>query len=135
VKSVNWYVAVLVLESSILEAWSDHSVDLQFRLIRARDAEAAYERAMELGRKEELSYENPYGQTCVWSFKGLKDLQEILEDDLADGVEVYGFIEPGVAEDHVMPREQLPIFNQSRSADDEPDGGGWTGDRDWRADD
>src|SRR4051812_45174254 len=90
---LHWYVAVLVLESSIIEGWSDPSVDLQFRLIRAPDAEAAYERALILGRQDEHSYENPYGQTCVWTFKGLKDLQEVIKDELADGVEVYGFIE------------------------------------------
>ncbi len=49
-----------VLESSILEGWSDPSVDVQFRLIRAPHAEAAYERALILGRQDEHSYENPY---------------------------------------------------------------------------
>ena len=107
---LHWHIAVLVLESSIVDGPSDPSVDVQFRLIRAPDAEAAYDRALALGRKAEHSYENPYGQTCVWTFKGLKDLQEIIEDELADGVELYGFIEDGVAEDHVVPKERLTAF-------------------------
>ena len=93
---LHWHIAVLVLESSIVDGPSDPSVDVQFRLIRAPDAEAAYDRALALGRKAEHSYENPYGQTCVWTFKGLKDLQEIIED--------------GVAEDHVVPKERLTAF-------------------------
>lgn len=118
-----WYVAVLVLESSILEAWSDPSVDVQFRLIRAPDAESAYERALSLGREEELSYENPFGQTCVWTFKGLRDLQRVVDDELADGVEVYGFIEDGASEDHVVPKGQLTVFRNSAVIGDESGSG------------
>jgi hypothetical protein len=104
-----WFVAVLVFESSIQEAWSDPTVDVQYRLIRAIDAETAYDRARVLGEHGEHSYENPYGQTCVWTFKGLADLQEVM-DELAHGAEIYGFIEDGTAEDHIVPREQLTVF-------------------------
>ncbi len=37
----HWFVAVLLLESSIMEGWSDPSVDIQFRLLRAADADTA----------------------------------------------------------------------------------------------
>jgi hypothetical protein len=124
---LHWYVAVLVLESSLEEAWSDPSVDVQYRLIRAPDAETAYARALALGREKEMSYENPYGQTCVWSFKGLEDLQEVIEDELADGVEVYGFIEHGAAEDRVVPKEQLTVFSERASIGDESDPEEWCG--------
>ena len=107
----HWYVAVLVLESSIVEGRSDPSVDVQFRLIRAPDAETAYQRALALGREDEHSYENPYGQTCAWTFKGLSDLQAVIDDELADGVEVYGFIEHRTSVDRVVPKEQLTVFN------------------------
>jgi hypothetical protein len=122
---LHWFVAVLIFESSIEDAWSDSSVDIQFRLIRAADADQAYERAHYLGQAEESAYENPYGQTCVWSFKGLKDLQEVLDDELADGVEVYGVIEPGTARDHVVEKDQLTAFLRGQ-IDDEP--------RDWADD-
>jgi len=107
---LHWYVAVLVFESSIREALSDPSVDIQYRLVRAADAEAAFARALALGQEGEHAYENPYGQTCVWSFKGLKDLKEVLEEELVDGVEVYGFIEDAKAEDHVVTKAQLAVF-------------------------
>ena len=62
-RELSWHVAILVLESSIMDEWSDPSVDVQFRLIRASDAESAYKRALAPGRKVERSYENPYGRT------------------------------------------------------------------------
>jgi hypothetical protein len=116
---LHWFVAVLVFESSIEGAWSDPSVDIQFRLIRDADADKAYERAHRLGQAEQSAYENPYGQTCVWSFKGLKDLQEVIDDQLADGVELYGFIEAGTADDHVVEKDQLTAFLRG-SLDEEP---------------
>jgi hypothetical protein len=112
-----WFIAVLVLESGIAgEARSapgegyEPSVDFQFRLIRATDLESAYERALVIGKKAEHGYENPYGETCTWSFKGLKDLQEVMDGEIGDGVEVYGFITDGKAEDHVVSRERLTGF-------------------------
>jgi hypothetical protein len=107
---LHWYVAVLVFESHIREARSDPSIDIQFRLVRAAGAEAAYERALLLGQESAHAYENTYGQTCVWSFKGLKDLQEVIDNELIDGVEVYGFIEAGTAEDHVVAKSHLSVF-------------------------
>lgn len=118
----HWFVAVLVFESRIAERWSDPSVDLQFRLIHATDAEAAYQRALAMGRDAELAYENPHGETCVWTFHGLKDLQDIIEDELGDGVEIYGFIEDGSAEDHVVEKADLTAFLGGAIPDDEFEG-------------
>jgi hypothetical protein len=123
--ALQWYVAVLVLESSIVERWSESSVDVQFRLIRAPDAESAYERALALGREAERAYENPYGQTCAWTFKGLKDLQEVIDDELVDGVEIYGFIEDGTAADHVLPKEALTVFQKGALTEDGLDPEEW----------
>jgi hypothetical protein len=122
---LHWYVAVLVLESSIAEGPSGPLVDIQFRLIRAPDAESAYERALTLGRDAEHSYENPYGQTCAWTFRGLKDLEEVIEDELGDGVEVYGFIEDGAAEDYILPKEQLAVFHKGALMGGESDPDEW----------
>ena len=82
---LHWYIAVLVLESSIVQGPTDPSLDVQFRLIRAPvTRRPTYDRALalqpEAGR---FLPGTPYGQTCVWTFKGLKDLQEIIEDELA----------------------------------------------------
>lgn len=105
-----WFVGVLVFESQVEGAWCDPSVDVQYRLIRAVDAETAYQRALALGKREENSYENPYGQTCRWVFKGLGDLQKVLDEELGHGVEIYGFIQKDSAEDWVVEKGQLTVF-------------------------
>ena len=54
--SEQWFVAVLVFESRIVEDPDDDaSVDVQYRLVRAADAESAYERALALGRRGRVS--------------------------------------------------------------------------------
>ncbi len=50
---------------------------MQYRLVRAADAETAYERALALGRRGQHSYENCNGDTCEWMFAGLEDLREV----------------------------------------------------------
>ncbi len=36
----------------------------------------------------------------------------MITDELVDGVEVYGFIEPGTADDHVVTKNQLAVFTK-----------------------
>ena len=110
-ESTRWYIAVLVVRSRINY---DHKtaplVDLQFRLIRAGSPEAAYTRALELGRLDEHSYKNADGETVTWDFVGLHDLHEVDDSELSDGVEVYSRI---VREDpslYVVPKERLTVF-------------------------
>ena len=113
----HWFVAILVFELSIHAekdgtklVTEDPSIDLQYRLVRATDLESAYERAFVMGHQGENAYENCDGQICAWSFKGLKDLQGVMSDKLGDGVEVYGFITGGKAEDHVAAMRELIKF-------------------------
>lgn len=107
-----WFIAVLVFESRIVEdpVDGDASVDVQYRLVRAVDAQSAYERALALGRRERVSYENPEGNTCEWPFAGLQDLRVVDDQELGHGAEVYGFIEKGVASDRVVPKNELTEF-------------------------
>jgi Domain of unknown function (DUF4288) len=106
----SWFTAVLVFQSEIEGAWSDRKVEIQHRLIRAPSPERAFERATVLGDNSQLSYQNTTGETCRWIFKGLADLQCIMDENLGDGVEVYGFIEEGNASDWVVRKDQLSVF-------------------------
>jgi len=114
-------VAVLVVESRVDDSVArEPLVDLQHRLIRAANPEAAYGRALELARAAEHSYRNADGASVTWSCLGLHDLCEVLADELVDGVEVYSRLvrsDPGV---HVVPKERLTIFwveaNKHRTA-------------------
>jgi len=114
-----WFIAVLVFESRIVEDPADYdaSVDVQYRLVRAVDAETAYERALALGKRDQHSYKNCDGNTCEWFFAGLEDLRMVDDQELGHGAEVYGFIEDGAASDRVVPKDQLTEFRGRSAAD------------------
>jgi hypothetical protein len=85
----HWYTAVLVLRSSIADAPEQEPLcDVQYRILEAPDHEAAYAKAMTLGKSASQEYENADGEQVVWRFVGLHDLTK-LDDAPADGVEVY----------------------------------------------
>jgi hypothetical protein len=86
------------------------SVDVQYRLVRAADAESAYQRAVALGKRGQLAYENGNGETCQWVFAGLEDLRLVDDQELGHGAEVYGFIEEGSASERVVPKSELTEF-------------------------
>jgi hypothetical protein len=75
-----------------------------------------------MGEREQHSYKNSDGNTCEWRFRGLEDLQEVLDSDLRHGTEVYGFIEKGAAEDRVVEKDQLTEFLGRRRGDIRGDG-------------
>lgn len=107
-----WFIAVLVFESRIVEDPTDDDakVDVQYRLVRAVDAESAYERALALGKRGQHSYKNCDGNTCEWFFAGLEDLRLVDDQELEHGAEIYGFIEQGVAADRVVSKQELTEF-------------------------
>ena len=116
-----WYAAVLVVRSSVEGAPEVEPLfDIQYRMIQAPDAESAYQKAFLLGERENQSYPNADGENVVWTFVGLRNLQEIA-DPIADGVEVYSELYRGF-DDLTVPKEQLAAFrfevNRDRSVDD-----------------
>ena len=82
-----WYVATLVIACRVEDDSEDLTCDEQIRIIRAPNAEIAYEKALKIGQDEENSYQNMYGQTVTWAFVGLDDLDE-LDNTIHDGVEI-----------------------------------------------
>lgn len=103
-----WFVAVLVFESRVGGVEDDEpSVDVQYRLVRAVDAESAYQRAIALGLRERVSYSNVDGDTCEWRFVGLQDLRLVDDQELRHGSELYGFIEKGLADERVVSKDEL----------------------------
>jgi hypothetical protein len=71
-------------DDEVTEAWT---CEEQIHLIRAPDADTAYKKAMDLGKKREHSYKNVYDETVSWTFLGLEDLAE-LDGQLRDGIEI-----------------------------------------------
>ena len=58
-------------------------------LLRARDTAEATRRAGEIGAKAETQYLNPSGDAVRWTFREVLEVQELLDDEIADGTEVY----------------------------------------------
>ncbi len=110
-KQLKWYVAVLVVECRVDDGLSDDPlVDLQYRLVRASNHEAAYRRALELGRKERVSYKNADGANVRWRFVGLNDLCELLDSRLRHGVEVYSMLREVASKQFVRRKKELTVF-------------------------
>jgi hypothetical protein len=114
-----WFIAILVFGSRIVADATDDDarVDVQYRLVRAADAESAYERALALGRREQHSYKNCDGHMCEWTFAGLEDLRAVDDQNLGHGSEVYGFIEKGAAMDRVVTKDELTEFRGRPTTD------------------
>lgn len=107
----SWFLAVLVVSSRV-EGRPDKEplIDLQYRLIRAADAESAYRRALDLGAEEVQDYENDAGERVYWEFDGLHELHEIGPDNLKDGAEVFYRMEEDDPQGWVVPKEELRAF-------------------------
>ena len=105
-----WFVAVLV-SSSHVDAGTDEQpwVHYQIRILRAIDADAAYEKALFLGRSEEKSFRNVYQQPVRRIFDGLHDLMEVDSDVIESGTKIYGWGQPDRAWE-VLPKEKLTAF-------------------------
>lgn len=103
-----WYTAVLVLECNVNGEATQ--ADLQFRLVEAQDQEAAYERALELGRQAAHSYQNSDNEEVRWSFRGLADLTEVLDGSPRHGAEVYSTRSQRPIVELVKPREKLTAY-------------------------
>jgi hypothetical protein len=106
-----WYIAVLVVASRVEDGRVAGSlVDLQYKLIRATDHEAAYLRALELGTSEVLSYESVAGANVHWEFVGLHDLREIEAPRLRDGIELYSRMLRADSQELARPKHELTAY-------------------------
>ena len=83
-----WFIATLIIRSRVGNNSNEAQLcDEQVRLIKAPDEDTAYAKASELGKEEEVSYQNEYGQIVTWEFIGLADLEE-LDATIRDGTEI-----------------------------------------------
>jgi hypothetical protein len=115
---MRWYAAVVVVRARIDNTWQDDNlIDHQVRLLQASDAEAAYARALDLGKAAEHSYKNRDGEMVSWEFVGLADLDLIQAAAIEDGLEVYRWRLHGRPQDAVVPKDKLAVFWLAANAD------------------
>jgi hypothetical protein len=87
----SWYVAKLIVQCKVEGDESGlWTVDEQIRVIRASDPDTAYRKTMDLGKRQETSYENMYGKIVTWEYIGLQDLAPLLAASIVDGTEITG---------------------------------------------
>lgn len=111
-EDAKWYLAWVVEEITV-EGDLRNVVHINQFLIRADSPDEAHEKALEIGRESEMSYENTEGRRVVCSFRGLQDLQ-VIHDELEHGAELSYEEEVGVSakkiKRKVRAKEELGVF-------------------------
>lgn len=107
-----WYVATLIIRCRVqnneIGPWT---CDEQIRVLRAPDSGVAYEKALQLGRSEEESYQNADGETVFWEFVGLADLEALFDSTIKDGTEIKSHLfKSDNPVKQVHEREELTVF-------------------------
>lgn len=84
-----WFAARLLFEA--LDSESDESFALEDRIVvvRARSTDEASEKATKFARESETEYEAAAGNRVRWQFRKVADIQALIDDDIADGTEIY----------------------------------------------
>ncbi len=93
---MQWYVAELIVQCRVGNACKRRTLyDRQVKVLHALNDEAAYDRALDLGRAENHSYKNSAGETVYWEFIGLANLETLRERSISDGTEIHSRLERG----------------------------------------
>ena len=91
----NWFIATLILQCEIAGNPSlpgEWTCSQQIFLIQAIDREIAYDKAMNFGKSQEVSYPNAEGEEVAWKFVGLENLELLPDNIIQDGTEIWGRI-------------------------------------------
>jgi len=107
-----WYLAQLVEEITV-EGDPRNVVHTNTVLVRADSPDEAYAKALDLGARYEMSYENPHGQRVSTAFRGLRDLS-VIHGPLEHGAELefseHVNMDQAQLEKWVSRKEDLSIF-------------------------
>ena len=85
-ENAEWYLAEII-EQITVEDDPRIVVHTNVVLIHARSPEQAYEKANELGKQSDISYDNTEGKLVTIKFRGLHDLN-VIHDKLEHGAEL-----------------------------------------------
>ena len=87
---MNWFGVKLLFTALIDgDVPQDALVEESIRVVQGRDVEHATERAAQFGRASGHNYRNETGQSVEWAFVRVLEVQDLCEDALADGAEVF----------------------------------------------
>jgi hypothetical protein len=113
--SDNWYAATLIIRIRVGDREQrEWTCDEQIHILCAPDDEAAYEKALQLGKQEELSYLNSEGETVYWEFLGLEDLAEMWGSP-TDGAEIRSHLfDSRNPLRNVQRKDEMQVFRAQR---------------------
>ncbi|GCE27142.1 hypothetical protein KDA_26260 [Dictyobacter alpinus] len=121
--NVKWYLAELVEEIKV-EGDNENIVHNNLILIRADSPEEAYTKALAKGQELNDAYENTDGKKIIVTFRGISDLNAIL-DELEDGAEIAYEELTDLSEEEIadmLPaKEELGVFQPDEDDDSKPD--------------
>jgi len=113
---MQWYVAEVIVQCRVGKTPKGKTLyDRQVKVLRAPTNEAAYERALDLGRAENHSYKNSAGETVFWRFVGLANLETLHEGRISDGTEIYSRLQCGSPKAEIRPKRALTVFWAERN--------------------
>src|SRR5207342_3975575 len=85
--AMSWYLSKIVFRIVVGEGDHKPQFDEQLRIIAACNEGQAFEKAQELGRREEDSFLNKRQELVRWEFINIVELYKMTE--LIDGAEMY----------------------------------------------
>ena len=113
---MQWYVAEIIVRCRVGKPSNRQALyDRQIKVLRAATDEAAYDRALELGKAENHSYKNSAGEKVFWEFAGLGNLEVLHEKRISDGTEIHSRLEKGSPKSEVRRKRDLTVFWAERN--------------------
>ena len=111
-----WYVVTLLMKCTIFDEDAEKwDCDEQVRILQVPNDEAAYLKALDIGKKAEHSYENVYGDPVSWEFVGLENLERLKDNPFQDGEEIMGrIISIENPLNHIRQKDDLLVFKTQR---------------------
>lgn len=110
--NAEWFLAEIVQEIRVAGS-KRNIVHINSVIVHARSPQAAYVRAMDMGKRGNTSFVNERGKQVTIRFRGLRNL-DVIYDALEDGCEITYAEKLGVTEKGirrlVRPKEQLEVF-------------------------
>ncbi len=88
---MNWYLAKMVFRIVCGEGDHTPQFDEQLRLVAGGSKEEAFQKALNMGQREEETFYNRKEQLVQWQFINISELYKL--SDLIDGAELYSRIE------------------------------------------
>lgn len=122
-EDARWYWAEVIEEISV-ERDDQNVVHRNIVLIRADSPTEAYEKAIDIGKQYEASYQNPAGESVHARFRGLGGL-DVIHDGLEHGAELMYqediAVSPEQIQKWICPKERLALFRAEKDSVRRPD--------------